>query len=430
MSALLVAAILAGFAQVPAATVPEAAAPVVAPADAPVADETSPEDVGEDEAPAPVPSHVREASELLRSFVLPSGAAGTSGVDAKPLGEAHRAALESPVSVSNALAPLLRSDHGRQFLRDVDWRIRTFDADGETGLGLAFNYARNVPLDVEAHADGRGVTGFGLDLTVDGNVAFDDEVNPTDFLSSRLTVDWFRSRGGTRGALTSEQQQTAVTAATAASNYADRDEWLASPEWNELTGLAREVLSTQVYCEFGLDFAFESDQSFGAQDYVVGAHAAFDVKVWNDHDAWTTLNFVDYPAALVRVLTGFDRELTPRGHAFPTLVVGFEHVEPDGDTPRALAGDDSDYRRLRLELAYKAPLATIDGEQYALTAVYRRYHELDPSDEVEAADLDEYDYVTFAFESEQGLYASFATGRMPFDDEDAEVYALGWRFQF
>jgi hypothetical protein len=379
----------------------------------------------EEEAPADEllpPDEMRAARELLH------GERDLSDPDSEPLTGGAKRALESPETRNTALAALLEPGHGLRFLRDVDWRLKTFDVEGETSLGMAFRYESRRDLDIR-ELDG-GVRGLGYDLSIEGNIAFESDLNPVDFLAARLALDWFTSRGGSKGPLTAQQQQRAVDLATRSAQFTERDPWLRSPEWAELKQLARSVFSTQVYWELGLDGAFESDQDFDAKNYVIGAHAVLEVKAWDDEGELATLNLFDYPAALVRYLSGYDTELTPRGSALPTLVVHLDHVDPEGDTPRAVAGDGSSYERVRVEAIYKAPLALLEAEEYALTANYRSYHELSPSSAIRAADLDHYDWFVLAIESDTGLFASFSRGRQPFDDEDASVYALGWRFHF
>jgi hypothetical protein len=343
--------------------------------------------------------------------------------------EAVQAALEKPETMNPALGALLDTTHGMRFLKDVDWKIKTFDNDGESSLGASFRYENSHPFGISGDSTS-AVRGKSWDFAMEGNVAFEDDVNPSDFLSARLTLDYFESRGGVRQGLTQEQKARAAALATEASTIEDRDEWLASPAWTELTGLARQVFTTQVYWEAGVDASYETDQEFDAENYTLGAHLALDVKAWNDRSEAGALNVFDYPAALVRYLSGYDVDLRPRGNALPTALVAFDHVDPEGDTPRSEVGDDSSYWRLKLELAYKAPLAIVEGKQYALTAAWRYFSELDPSSAVRAADLDEFDYLTLAIESDEGLFASFSRGQQPFDVDDADVYALGWKFKF
>lgn len=350
----------------------------------------------------------------------------------EPIAEAVRDALERPATVNPVLAGLFTDGHGLRFLRDVDWHLQSFDVDGETSLGVRFKYEKHHPFELEDHANGKGVSGMGFDLSIEGNVAFERDVNPADFLSARLAFDKFSSSGGSKGPLAPADAARANALAMQSAKYVatEREAWLRSPEWNELKGLARRVLDTQVYWEVGIDAAFESDQAWDAKNYALGVHGALDVKAWNDRSEAATLNLVDYPAALVRYLTGYDDELTPRGSSIPTLVIGLDHVEPEGESPRSAAGDDSGYERVRLEVVYKAPLGLIESKEYSLTAQYRGYYELSPSDAVRAADLDRYGYLALAIEADEGLFASYSHGQLPFDDGDSTVYAIGWRFQF
>ncbi len=189
-------------------------------------------------------------------------------------------------------------------------------------------------------------------------------------------------------------------------------------------------MSTQFYWDFDFDAGFESDQEFESKNYTFGAHFALEVKAWNDRSTLGMLNVLDYPAALIRVLTGFDKELRPRGSAIPTVLLRLDHVGTDGDGPRAMVGDKSSYLRFRSEIVYKSPIAQIGGKQYSVVASYRSFHEVSPSRAVRRTGLDNYNYLALVFESNEGLFASFPSGRQPFDEGNSDAYQLGWKVDF
>ncbi|MCP3914528.1 MAG: hypothetical protein GY711_03100 [bacterium] len=338
--------------------------------------------------------------------------------------------LEAPNTINTPLARMFESGPTLRFLQDVEWRFQTFERDGDSGLGLAFDYSKTKPLSIKDLADGRGVEGHALDLRAEGHLAFDNDINPSDFTSYSLGFEYFRSTGGAVPALTKEEKRRAQQLVQEATEYETWDEVARSGEWREFKDLARRVLSTQVYWELGLNAALEGDQDMTERNFVLGAHAALDVKAWNDRSNAALLNLFDYPAAILRLLTGYDETLLPRGNTIPTVLIGLDTVSPDGDTPRAEAGDSSNYERVRLELAYKAPIGIVDGKEYALTALYRKYFELDASDDVKGAGLDEYQYFTLGLETNDGLFATYSNGQLPFDDDGGEFYEIGWKFGF
>ncbi len=181
------------------------------------------------------------------------------------------------------------------------------------------------------------------------------------------------------------------------------------------------------YWEAGINAALESDQDFVEKNYTLGAQFGFNVSDGRPDSPWSRFNLVDHPAALLRLLTGYEESFTPRGNALPWILLGFEHVEPDGNDPRALAGDTSDYWRARAELAYRSPIAHFDGVEYYLGASWRGYYEVNASRAVKSADADHPDRFVLTLASAKGLFLSYSSGKLPFDDKDSDVFELGWK---
>ena len=61
---------------------------------------------------------------------------------------------------------------------------------------------------------------------------------------------------------------------------------------------------------------------------------------------------------------------------------------------------------------------------------YRYYAEIDPSSEVEDAGLDTYNLRTFRVTTSSGLYTTFSSGELPFDQISDETIELGWKTYF
>lgn len=333
-----------------------------------------------------------------------------------------------PDTLNPLLGDLLQSGHGFAFLADTDLRFKTFESDTDTALGLAFDYQKHVPFFHEQTGPSH-VRGLGYRIDVQGNIAFDQATNPSDFMAARVSLDYFSSHGGTQGALAPEDQRRANDLAFSLAGLAQED-LFTSDAWAELSDLAKQVLDDQFAWQAGLVAGFESDQSFEARHLTVGVRGAFEFNAWNDDSLFAQANLFDYPAALLRQLTGRDQDWRPRGNAFPSVHFALEHVEPSGSTPRAALGEDQTYERLRVELAYKSPLGTMSGQDYWLVAGYHLLHELDAPATVDNAGLDRYDFLQVTVEAEDGVYLSFGSGRRPFDLGDDQFAELGWKFRF
>lgn len=340
--------------------------------------------------------------------------------------------LENPETLNSLLGAVLERQHGWQFLKDIQFKFVAFEEEGETGLGFTYNFDRALDWKfyAPATADSSATTsGLNYAFQARGDVALDKDVNPKDFLDARLTFNFFRSAGGV-GHWGEESQRRFVELATKASEYDTDEEFLNSSEWSEISAMAQSALSTQVYWEFGLDASIESDQTFRERNHTLGAHLALDVKAWKRASFLASVNLIDHPFAMIRLLTGYDRDFAPRGTAIPTILIGYDHVDPQGDTPRSQAGDNSSYERLRAELAFKTPLARTAENEFFVTAGWRYYRELEASNVVSVAGIEDYDFVSVGIESEQGLFVGYASGRQPFDTVDHDFYQVGWKTNF
>jgi hypothetical protein len=313
-------------------------------------------------------------------------------------------------------------------------KLKVFDA-GEAGqdssLGFEYSYSR----DIAGHAFERQKqrhAGLALNFAADGNVAFDREANPNDFLKTSLAFLYYRSAGGVLPEKPDPALLNRLEDAAAAVDTVAALEKLS--EWQQLAQTVRDHLSDQYYFDMAGTGGLESDQSFIKKQYYYGVHASLLAKGWNaDRSALAKFNIVDYPAALLRLLSGADSRWRPRGSAFPEFLIGLDHLEPNDDSPRqTLAGDDSGYERARVEVSYRTLAAVYKEASLFLEANFRHYREISPSAEIKAAGLDEHTYFTVALLMPQanGLYLSYTTGKLPLDAEDDQVYELGFKYQF
>jgi len=394
-------------------------------------------------APAPAPTPDAEGELRLDQELARAGEtlAENERLDAEAIEARLKSLLDDPALLNSVLNGVLNHDSGWAFLRDVDFELVSFDAqDGETGLGVRYGFDKSfAPADWSSTSKQSLVTtGMEYNFHASGNVAFEADLNPADFLDTSLSWNWFRNSGGVAPvgdtlvvdgvSKTREQWQAENRRALGEmARQTDPDQLATSEALRKLIDNLRPVLTTQCYVELGLDAALESNQRFTEKNYVVGAHLGLDVKAWNEDSRWAQFNLFDHPAALLRLLTGYDKSFRPRGSALPTLVLSCDHVSPEGDDPRAAAGDGSDYWRGTVELAYRSPVARFEDTQILLGASWRRYDEFGASNAIEAADLDHYDRVVLTLAADNGLFVSYSSGKLPFDEQEEDVFELGLR---
>ena len=351
-----------------------------------------------------------------------------------------RAALKSPETLNKVLETFVTTDSGWQFLKDVNFELKAFDSKdgGEPGLGFSFDYQKELTdhdLACDAEATAKGcIRGLSLSFDTEGSVAFDKDDNPKDLITAELDFDYFHSKGG-RARVDADRVLELEEAFASA----------ATPEETEvatrrIVDLVRPSLTNQFYYAFGGDVSIESNQRFTTKQTLYGVHLAIDFKDWSGTSAWSTFNFFDYPFAALRALTGYDcprsapTDGTPRpkcfqpsGTAWPTLLFRASRVKPEDDDPRALAGDTSNFTRLDFEASFRTAVARLADDDLYITLNYRRYEERDPSLLVQAADLDDFEYFTVTIGGDDGMYVSYADGKLPLAFADDQVVELGFK---
>ena len=348
-----------------------------------------------------------------------------------------RSTLESPDTQSRLLNAFIDGDHGWQFLKDVNFQVKTFESknNGEAALGFSYDYSKSIQSHDLSCSRKACTRALDLQLTANGNVAAEAELNPNNFLETQLSFAWFQSTGGV----------TEVTDATRAQFRKLQKEFIdaegdggsdeAEQVVRNIEDLVRPLLSDQFYWEIAGDAAFESDQEFESKQWAYGVHAVFEVKGWNDAGALAKFNVLDYPFAALRALSGYETCagggsscFKPRGTAWPSVLVGLDRVSGAENTPRELAGATSDYDRLRLEASFRTPLARYGDDRLFISINYRYYEELDAPPSVQTADLDSFEYFTVVLGGEDGIYVSYTDGRLPLDLVDDQVFELGYQF--
>lgn len=298
-------------------------------------------------------------------------------------------------------------------LGQLELEVKAFEGKGdEASLGFGYDYQRKWGTILDEFE-------FSAGLEASGNVAFDDETNPEDFLETKAVGDWEFAVVGT-------QEKRRLTP-----EEVDR---LRRRAVNNDPGAARELrehFQDQVEVKLALNGGLESDQRFTSRNYTGGLRASVVYTPDAPDSLGRYLNVFDWPFALVRIATRLDDEFTVRGgSSFPTFVGHLDWVNTDAKDPRAAVGDTSNYPRLRGEVVFSTPVFQVAGFVYNFKASYQYFHEIDASRQVRSADLDSFDYLSLALTTEEGLFVSYRTGQLPFDIGDGDALEVGWKFYF
>lgn len=337
-------------------------------------------------------------------------------------------ALGDPAVLNAALTALTADTARWRLLKNLNLQFTTLQAADSSTLGLTYGYSRNIKNQPFAMR-GASHTGLNLDLAANGTIAFERSVNPRDFLTTEVELTAYRSRGGALASSDSIQSLLNDLELVMA-DIDDRAELQTHPAFVRFMRTATSYLSDQLYLQGGGTVRLESDQTFDRTQWVYAASVGVDAKAWNPRSRLAQWNLFDWPMAAIRYLAGVDRSFTPLGSAFPTLIVELGLVDPAKDPTRAALGAPGSYPRIRIESALRSPLLDASRVGLIFEADFRYYKELGAPAAIATAGLDDFTYFVAALVAGNGLYASYSTGKLPFDASSDQVYDLGFRLHF
>lgn len=214
--------------------------------------------------------------------------------------------------------------------------------------------------------------------------------------------------------------------------YEDEDALDASPEWGQIMRSMGANLETQWILDLGAKVAMESNQDFSDTQYAYGLQAAGLVRAWNGDSRLARFNIFDYPFALTRFVatcvSGKSAKWAPSGRYLPTLLIGVDMVDPaNNDTRLAVDPEEDPYPRLSGEIAFRSEVAQIGNKDLLFSFSLRHFQEIDPSDAITDADLDEQTYTAFSLDY-GNVRITYADGKLPFDREEDNSFQIGLKF--
>ncbi|RYY02131.1 MAG: hypothetical protein EOO53_13925 [Gammaproteobacteria bacterium] len=338
---------------------------------------------------------------------------------------------KEPDYINKALNLIIERSNGLAFLKDIDFKIKTFESKtDENGFGFSYNYNKTNPLTAYSYnPDQHVTTGMAWNFSAKGNVAFDSAINPEDFLDTRFSIAGFRDYGGVSKVATDSTFQ----------QLNDLDDQAVDLEGAALEANRKKTkdiishfFSTQTYIHYDLNAGLESNQRFTERQWTYGFNVALDAKSYNKKSALANWNIVDYPFALVRMLTGYgnNTDFKPLGSTFPTFVIGLDQVDPITNSVRESLGEKDKFDRAKAEIYFRTPIGFIKQQEIFANIDYRYWKELSPSAAIKSAGIDTLSYATLSISSANGIFVSYSHGKLPFDLESTRVYELGWKFNF
>jgi len=314
-------------------------------------------------------------------------------------------------------------------LRDMNVQFKSFQTSAGTpgflGLSYDLNYSYSNFKEEESL---RSAASYGI--STNGNIAFNQNYNPTDFLESKIHYSFTKFYGGV---LKSKDDTSVFTRLNMLEDklvlLEDMHGKDAEKLWKEFSKSLR--LSNQYYAGLSPKFAMENDQRFFKKQFAGGISLDLGAKAWNTKSALSYLNILDYPFALLRALTGTDDHLTIYGSTLPTVQCGMDYIIPLNDTARrTLLGNINPYPRFKFETGFRTLVSRVKDESIFFNADFRYYTELNAPSAIKNANLSNYTYLVLALQSSSGFYVSYADGKLPFDAKKDQVYAIGFNYKF
>jgi hypothetical protein len=313
-------------------------------------------------------------------------------------------------------------------IRDMNIEFKTFELQKEDRIGLGFKYDwdfdwmkyNNLPLKRN---------GVSIQFQSHGNVAFRKELNPFDFLSTGLSFGGFQYSGGVARQTTAEvrdllnELEISLAMMTTVEEIENSQEWKTFNEYLQLTD--------QYYVGFDGVIELENSQDFTKKQLVAGIKLGLGAKGWAENSTLSYFNLPDYPFALIRLITGTDKNFNPDGATIPVLMARVDYVNPVADnTRKTLTGNENSFARLNVEIGFRTLIAEIKEHAIYFNADARFFKELNAPEIIRQADLHRHNFLQVSISSSRGFFASFATGKLPFDATNNNVYELGFRHNF
>ena len=350
-------------------------------------------------------------------------------------------------SISNELIKRTLSDKELK-LGGLTLGLKVFESDSAPNFGIEYDYSISKTFGVSKTENiNPGFYNFGsIDFQSNGTFAFEDSNNPLNMIDTKisLTANW----GYFGGNPLKNKDEFENLVGKAFSEFRNTN-------GVSFIKVAEEVIGENPLIDYidalGLtfttsasaDIGYETDQSFNASQLTYGGSIYASLIDYRQDSNLKWFNFIDYPAAIVRFMTGLDPDLSPRGTQFPFLRFAVAQVDPNDEAPRVLlARDTSNYTRINFEASYSAPLFKLPdlgidalkkfaNDTVFLTGNYRYYRELSPSAAVRAAGLIDQRLWTVSLTGLfGGMYVSYSNGELPLDVDRDNVVELGFKTHF
>lgn len=188
-------------------------------------------------------------------------------------------------------------------------------------------------------------------------------------------------------------------------------------------------------------YQFEADRDFDNKQHAYGGKFRIVYKK-SEGSSLQYFNPLEWGPSAIKALIGGGVDISggrkliapkPFAEAYlPSLVIAVEQVDPEQDDIRAFIDQNLEsFERVRVDLSYSSTLFKLSNDQvYRASFTYRYFHELSPEKAIEEANLDSFNYRTFAIHTPNDIVISYSKGRLPFDVGSEAMFKIGWDNRF
>jgi hypothetical protein len=319
------------------------------------------------------------------------------------------------------------------FLKALNIQFKTFEPsapDKKATLGFDYSYDKAVTDYEVFKGDHPGYLTF--DFHAKGDVSFDTNNNPADFLQTGVQLHLWQYFGQTKPDGTDANGYTLFMRTVnelSSSKYKGMsgDQIKASPEWQEYVKHAYAEDPMDFFYDFVGNVSLESNETFAKKQWAYGAE--FQPRMEISDPDWSRFNILDYPFALTRMIGG--EPFQPSGHYLPSLMVGIDLIDPVSNTDRfKVDPDKGSYPRFKAEIGMRSRVVQYNDKTVWFNASYRFFQEIDASHAIEAAHMDQFSYFAASLTLPWNVTVTYTNGKLPFDLRNQQVWALGYNVVF
>ena len=273
--------------------------------------------------------------------------------------------------------------------------------------------------------------GISLAFEAQGDIAVEAKKNPNNLLETSAQLHIFQGIGGIDPTYSNSDAARAEFQRELMQNIQDKE--FASGRGHAYNAMARKLtehMTPQLFWDLAGHATLEADQQFHDKQWAYGGKLSFAFRDWRAQSAAGWFNVFDYPFAAIRWIVEKE-DFQPSGRVFPSVVLGLDLVDgSDNDTRTAIDPDTDAFPRGRAELAFKTRALRWQERPLYFSAAYRYFQEFSASSAIKAADLDRSEYFVMRMDLPYRFNLSYATGKLPLDQDNDQVYAIGWALNF